>query len=72
MAQKLKHSKHPKQRYVDKRGAATYAGVSVRTIEQWVHDRRLPASRIGTGQTSPLRFRIDDIDAFMASMRINV
>jgi len=62
--------KKPKQRYVDKRGAATYAGVSVRTIETWIAGRRLPASRVGTGRTCELHIRLDDIDVLMASARI--
>jgi excisionase family DNA binding protein len=55
------------QRLLDKREAATYLGLSPRTIDYYIQKRLLPFYKIG-GKT--VRFRLSDLDAALEKFRV--
>lgn len=53
-------------RHVDLEGAATYLGISTRTVRRLAHERRIPHLRVGRR----LRFELADLEAFLARCRV--
>lgn len=52
----------PPEPYVSLADAATYLGVSPRTLQDWVHDRKVPFHKVGR----LTRFRLSELDAWVA------
>lgn len=57
-------------RYLSLADAARYTGFSIRTLNQLIRERQIPASKLGSAPQGRVRIRIDDLDAFMASARV--
>lgn len=56
---------------VDERGAAEFLGVEVRTMRTWRIERRGPAwLKYGPGRAGAVRYRITDLEAFLASSTV--
>ena len=50
---------------------ADLLGVSRRTVEGWVQQRRIPFVKLGTaGRGSLLRFRLDSLNAWIAAQEV--
>ena len=55
------------EQLLDKRGIANFLGVSVRTIDQWMADRRLSYFKIGR----TVRFRVADVLEHLKNFKVN-
>ena len=56
-------------RYINEADAATYLGVSVKTLQRWRFKRRGPAySKVG-GKL--VRYSLDDLNLFISQARID-
>lgn len=55
------------QHLLDKREAAQYLGLSVRTVDYYIQKRLLPFYKIG-GKT--VRFKLSDLDAALERFRV--
>ena len=47
--------------------AAEYLGVAVSTVRAWAYLGKLPFVKLGEGKWAPLRFRWEDLEAFIDS-----
>ncbi len=45
--------------------AAEYLGVAVSTVRAWAYLGKLPFVKLGEGKHAPLRFRHEDLEAFI-------
>ena len=59
-----------RQRYLSLPQAATYAGVTERTLREWIKAGRLTAFRDPTNPRSHYRIRCEDIDAMYEAGRV--
>ena len=58
-------------RLLDTAEVAALLGVSRRTVEKWVGQKRIPYVKLGTaGRGSLLRFRSDSITAWIAAQEV--
>lgn len=61
----------PPPRLLNSQEVAALLGVSKRTVEKWVQDRRIPFVKLGTaGRGSLLRFRLDSLNAWIAAQEV--
>lgn len=57
-------------RYLSMADAATYTGLSVRTLRKLIKQRRLPASKVTDSQQGHVRIRVDDLDRLMDAAQV--
>lgn len=55
---------------LDTDGAATLLGVSPRTIQAWVLDRRIPFVKLGVGRRALTRFRPAALREWIAAQEV--
>ena len=59
-------------RLLNTQEVAEMLGVSRRTIEGWVHQKRIPYVKLGTsGKGSLLRFRLDSLNAWIQEREVH-
>ena len=58
------------KRYFNREEAAEYLGLSTRVISRLCADGQLACIKYGDGNSSPVRFRRSDLDAYAESCRI--
>lgn len=52
---------------LDTEGAARMLGISPRTVQGWVRQRRIPYVKLSEGRTGLTRFRPSDLRAWIAA-----
>lgn len=52
------------------REIAQHLGVAERTIYDWVHQRKIPALKLGDSRNSPVRFDPDAIDRWLKDRQL--
>jgi excisionase family DNA binding protein len=58
-------------RLLDSSEVAAMLGVSRRTLEKWVQQKKIPHVKLGTaGRGSLLRFRLDSLNAWIKSQEV--
>ena len=58
-------------RLLNSQEVAELLGVSRRTTEKWVHEKRIPFVKLGTaGRGSLLRFRLESINAWITAQEV--
>lgn len=61
----------PPPRLLNSQEVADLLGVSKRTLEKWVQEKRIPFVKLGTaGRGSLLRFRLDSLNAWIAAQEV--
>ena len=55
---------------LDKAGAAALLNVSVRTVEAWIAQRRIPFVKLGAGPRAAVRFRARALHEWIVSQEI--
>ena len=55
---------------LDKAGAAALLHVSVRTVEAWTAQRRIPFVKMGTGPRAAVRFRAQALHEWIESQEV--
>ena len=52
---------------LDTEGAARLLGISPRTVQGWVRQKRIPYVKLGEGRTGLTRFRPSDLQSWIAA-----
>ena len=55
---------------LDKAGAAALLNVSVRTVEAWTAQRRIPFVKLGTGPRAAVRFRAQALHEWIEALEV--
>ena len=55
---------------LDKAGAAALLNVSVRTVEAWIAQRRIPFVKLGAGPRAAVRFRARALHEWIVSQEV--
>ena len=55
---------------LDKAGAAALLNVSVRTVEAWIAQRRIPFVKLGSGARAAVRFRARALHEWIESQEV--
>jgi len=55
---------------LDKAGAAALLNVSVRTVEAWIAQRRIPFVKLGAGPRAAVRFRARALHEWIESQEV--
>ena len=55
---------------LDKAGAAALLNVSVRTVEAWIAQRRIPFVKLGAGPCAAVRFRARALHEWIVSQEV--
>ena len=55
---------------LDKAGAAVLLNVSVRTVEAWIAQRRIPFVKLGAGPRAAVRFRARALHEWIVSQEV--
>ena len=61
----------PNERLLAKLEAAKYLNISVRTLDLWISQRKVPYIKLGSTRGSLVRFKKSDLETMVAQLTVS-